>query len=106
MISRRWMPGSRCSWTTLHVKTTRRWPSSTTLALTSPTATKFIPTHDRALQEAPTAWSTPVILKTIAMAEVRVDNLDPVVIAMTRRKGSSLPNLPKGFNRQIIPTIV
>ena len=104
MISRRWMPGSRCSWITLHVKSTRRWPSSTTLALTIPTATKFIPTHDRALQEAPTAWLTPAIPKMIAMAEVKIDNLDTVVIAMARRKGASLLNLPKGFNRQMIPT--
>lgn len=97
------MRGSRCSWTTLHVKSTRRWPSSTTLALTSPTVTKFIITHDRALQEVPTAWLTPAILKMIAMAEVRVDNLDTVVIAMAHQKGANLLNLPKGFNKRVIP---
>lgn len=103
MISPRWMPGSRCSWITLHVKSTRGWPSSTTLVPTSPTVTKFILTHDRALQEAPTAWLTPATPKMIAMAEVRVEHLDTVVIAMAHRKGASLLNLPKGFNKQTIP---
>lgn len=98
MISPRSMRGSRCSWITLPVKSTPRWPSSTTLVLTSPTGTKSVPTHDRALQEAPTAWLTPAIPKTIAMAEARVVNLDTAVIAMARRKGASLLNLPTAFN--------
>lgn len=69
-ISLRLIHGRRCSWTTLHAKSTPKWPSSTTLVPTSLIGTNPILGRDRARREVPTGWSTRPIMMMTIRAEV------------------------------------